>query len=576
MKNKTFQNLFFKSLFIPVISVMCAILLIFFVIIDNMLYVSKASEIVLSANISSSALESEIKTNGSLVENISGDSTIKAALRQLTTAEYADDAENLYKLRQTVNMYVSSQPGITNALIFTPMLESVTYPSSCFPLSLLLESENFSPYFDLHSAIITSGSPYFSQNSILPDKSNISMMTKIIDDNEELLGVLFISISKEYLYKNCLSGLSEYSKLICDNNGNIICEASNFYNNSSISQHYYDALKDNNHGEYKNKVDTVNSCIIYSNANNYGLKVIVTVPLSKIYTWRIPMLLTGVLIIVILFALAYVFSEYFNRNVTLPINSMIASIKTHSKINIPDYSPIEFILLGDKYNELLNNQDKLILKLTHQMRIAKDAEIKALMAQINPHFLYNTLNSIAWSALDSSPEYICRMISKLAKLCRINYNFKEKTTLERELTQINLYLDLQVECFKKSFDFKINAPDNCSEYIIPSFILQPIVENSIIHGFSQLSKQGEINIDVIISDDVLISVSDNGCGIPNNILENLNSNNYHSEKYGIFNINSRIKAICGDKYGISYKSNSLATTANLLLPKKIQMGDQNV
>ena len=149
---------------------------------------------------------------------------------------------------------------------------------------------------------------------------------------------------------------------------------------------------------------------------------------------------------------------------------------------------------------------------------------------------------------------------------KIYYKFEGNTTIDRELLQISLYLDLQLKCFKKSFTYRINAPENCDKYIIPSFILQPLIENSIIHGFSQINREGRIDITIVIENDISITVKDNGTGIRQEILDSLNANNYHSQKYGIRNVINRIKTICGDEYGITFSSSGDNTTAVIKLP----------
>ena len=193
-----------------------------------------------------------------------------------------------------------------------------------------------------------------------------------------------------------------------------------------------------------------------------------------------------------------------------------------------------------------------------------------LLAQISPHFLYNTLNSIAWKAVNANQPEICSVVSKLAKIFKISYNFtSEFTTLSQELDHIQLYMELQKECFSNRFDYEISIPEEISAFKMPRFVLQPLVENAIIHGFSQIDHEQKGHIEIIgqADENLTITVQDNGCGIDKSILDKLNSDNYFSEKYGIHNINQRIKLLCGSEYGITFKSNGYnKTIADITLP----------
>ena len=207
-----------------------------------------------------------------------------------------------------------------------------------------------------------------------------------------------------------------------------------------------------------------------------------------------------------------------------------------------------------------------------QQRKVVDAEIRALISQINPHFLYNTLNAISWKALDTNRPDICSILAKLGKLYQLNYKFKSTfCTLRDEITVISLYMDLQKECFNNSFNYSIDIDESHMELIVPKFILQPIIENAIIHGFSQSLKDGHISVSVAVHDCLEIIIKNNGMSIELDTLEKLNSGNYFSEKYGIKNIIERIKLSCGEEYGVNFASHtSSGTTVTITLPIKHQ------
>ena len=320
-----------------------------------------------------------------------------------------------------------------------------------------------------------------------------------------------------------------------------------------------------NSGHFSTVIGNEKNFVIYSRANSYGQRIVIQAAESVVCPWKNKIYFLFLLTILAGLYLAYKYSDYFSYKITKPISNISNMMKNRTKCT--DTQKIsEFEDLTNAYNTMLVQQDELMENLKTQSKKIKDAEIKALLAQINPHFLYNTLNAIGYHALDGETQLTCELISKLSRLCQINYKFEGNTTIDRELLQISLYLDLQLKCFKKSFTYRINAPENCDKYIIPSFILQPLIENSIIHGFSQINREGRIDITIVIENDISITVKDNGTGIRQEILDSLNINNYHSQKYGIRNVINRIKTICGDEYGITFSSSGDNTTAVIKLP----------
>lgn len=237
-------------------------------------------------------------------------------------------------------------------------------------------------------------------------------------------------------------------------------------------------------------------------------------------------------------------------------------------VNYAINSPIEINDVYKSYNLLLEKNEQLIARIKSSQKQKQDAEIKSLMAQISPHFLYNTLNTILWKSYNANQPEICEIIGKLAKLCKMNYNFTSVyTSLDCELTYINLYMDLQNLCTQTKFTFSINVPKEFGNFEIPKFILQPLIENSIIHGFYDLSRKGKITITAEADENLKIFITDNGSGIDSHTLNKLNNNSYHNEKYGIQNLNERIKLLCGSEYGITFSSNSSnRTIATITLP----------
>lgn len=203
----------------------------------------------------------------------------------------------------------------------------------------------------------------------------------------------------------------------------------------------------------------------------------------------------------------------------------------------------------------------------------KQAELSALQAQIKPHFLYNMLEVIRMCSLSKGNVDVADMIYSLAGMFRYStYNNGSMVSINQEIKYCKMYLDLCCKRYRGIFKYKINISEDIKEYIVPKFILQPIVENSINHGIKKDLDNNLIEINIKEKDKNLeISIDDNGLGISKENLEkineNLKKNLQKTESIGLMNINNRIKLKFGEDYGI-YISSELnnGTTVKIKLP----------
>lgn len=197
-----------------------------------------------------------------------------------------------------------------------------------------------------------------------------------------------------------------------------------------------------------------------------------------------------------------------------------------------------------------------------------------LQGQINPHFLYNTLDGIRMKAVINKDDETAYMIEELSGLLRTSAHInKEFIPLEDELNYISRYINLQNIRYKYKFELTIEIPDNLLKMIVPKFILQPVVENSIYHGLEIKKNDRKIVIKGIVENErVIISVEDNGVGMNEEDMNKLRQSLELSDddpraKIGLRNINGRLKLYYGQKFGI--KINSIyqeGTTICLIFP----------
>ncbi|MNC25582.1 putative sensor-like histidine kinase [compost metagenome] len=174
--------------------------------------------------------------------------------------------------------------------------------------------------------------------------------------------------------------------------------------------------------------------------------------------------------------------------------------------------------VGFRFNRMLDQIVVLIDEVKEAEAGKRNTEIKALSAQMDPHFLYNTLNVIYWKLKLKQVDESQTMVVSLSRLFQLGLNKgKEITTLEKELEHVRLYLELQASCYENLFEYSIEVKDpSLPALTVPRIILQPLVENSILHGFSSMENGGRISIELDSdpsAESWSIRVEDNGCGM---------------------------------------------------------------
>ena len=230
--------------------------------------------------------------------------------------------------------------------------------------------------------------------------------------------------------------------------------------------------------------------------------------------------------------------------------------------------------LYQSYNYMIGRLQEQIERIYVIQLNAKEAELKALQAQINPHFLYNTLDSISWLALRYQATDISDMVIALSDMLRFSLNKGDIIILlADELRQVNSYITLQKIRYSNRFDVLYKISDNTKNCRIVKMLLQPLVENAIIHGFEEIESGGLITIKAHCEQDMLyLEVSNNGTLIDLALLEQRvqdPNRNALMHGYGIKNVNERLASFYGSEYTIHYAIRDGLTVASLCIPHKV-------
>lgn len=280
---------------------------------------------------------------------------------------------------------------------------------------------------------------------------------------------------------------------------------------------------------------------------------------------------------VILFLAALVLAYLLSDEITKPIKALERSMKEVEKGNfelavLEVREDNEIRRLSKNFNMMTEEIQKLMEQSEKQQRVKRKNELKALQAQINPHFLYNTLDSIIWMAEWGKNQEVVQMTSSLAKLLRRSIsNEQEEVTIKEEIEYTATYLTIQKMRYKDKLEYKIGVDPEVLGRRCVKLILQPLVENAIYHGIKYKEGKGLLQIRGFRDGDrILLEVQDDGIGMDEEALAHIfekHTRDTKSNGVGLHNVNERIQLYYGTEYGLSFVSApGEGTTATITLP----------
>lgn len=337
---------------------------------------------------------------------------------------------------------------------------------------------------------------------------------------------------------------------------------------SGIYQLDYDTIKasfmSSNNFIERNILDTKVYAGFYSISNTDWFMVTV-LPSPPLIHASNRLMIQIALIYAVFLVLALIFANVLAHSITGRLSSVIRQMQTvrHGPPTPMD-SPSAHDEIGDlidTYNYMTRKMDELMKTQAKAAEDLRIAEFNSLQAQINPHFLYNTMDMINWMALQGQTDEISHAVQSLSRFYKLTLSRKKGiSTIARELEHITIYVQLQNMRYHDSIELITDIPDELSEYQIPKLTLQPVVENSILHGILEKeSKSGTIVITGWMeNEDVVLLVSDDGVGIPPEILSTILSGNGNSQSGGtniaVYNTHRRLQILYGNDYGLTYSS----------------------
>uniref|UniRef100_UPI00272AB5A9 sensor histidine kinase n=1 Tax=Vallitalea guaymasensis TaxID=1185412 RepID=UPI00272AB5A9 len=407
-------------------------------------------------------------------------------------------------------------------------------------------------------------------------KSNTFSYVLTIQDPISLkqIGKLIINYNNYSIYTSIINNSTSINPghvIILTNDNNVIFDSTTeFHQNIN-----FDII---NNSTYNYK-ELIKSTYVKSIKNNDANIVILgIIPKKIIVNYISPtillILIVTIICIIAIISLSILFTaSYSNRlhNITSAIKKirngdLSVRIKTKNKKD-------ELTAIAKNFNRMCDDLNDYIEKVYIYQVKQKSAELKSLQAQINPHFLYNTLESIRMRAAVSGATDVSEMIYILATFFRNSLITETITTIEKEVEHCNLYLKLFQIRYNNKLTITIDIDKSMLSYSIVKLSLQPIVENYIVHGMNLDNSHNNININGYLEkEDIYINIEDNGCGIDKTTLLNINlslEKKAQPTSIGIYNVHERLRIVYGDSYGLKISSQKkVGTKVTIHIPAK--------
>ena len=290
-----------------------------------------------------------------------------------------------------------------------------------------------------------------------------------------------------------------------------------------------------------------------------------------IFSIAISFLFCGIIALIVL--------GVYSKIVNAPVRSLIKAMNAFEnqaenfRYKGGNESVAELRIISSSFEHMAKTIQNLMERVHWEEQELRKTELKALQAQINPHFLYNTLDSIQWMCEQGKTKDAAEMVRALARLFRISISRgRELITIKEELQHAENYLIIQSYRYRSQFSYTIDASDELMDCLCNKITIQPLIENAIYHGIDRMVDEGEIKITVKPAeddDDILITVSDNGVGMTKEQCGKiLAKDRSDSGGIGVKNVNDRLKIYFGKKYGLSIESElDVGTTVTVRIPK---------
>lgn len=539
--------------------------------------------------------EYELKTIGQTIDLVSNsiDQVLETYDKQSTGFYYQEDMLNylilgknrpldrkeMYLLNGSVSKFMRGNPYIRSVYIFTES-NQVAYWDDNYTIYLekvRRDPESLYPFAKQNGMAFCQSTFYYSRyNSTAKNFAfSFGRVIKNTKNVFEKIGILVINLDI-----NCIADICNKASIspngtlmIVDSENNIVWHNNNELitrNTRDIRSYINLSL---NHKRVSEVIVNNENCYILSNRIAYSdWTCIAIVPKSDMAIqakfMQKSIIIMGLLLFISLMSIGFTI----DKNLLVPIRQMAVIINetkfTTMKLKKRVYSKNEIGMLYSSFDDMKQRISQLLNDIEYEHLKNKTQEIEVLRAQINPHFLYNTLDTINWMARDIKAIEISQMLTSLSSILRYSIkDFSYDVMLSDEVKWLENYIFIQKKRFENQFEVYFNIDESLLNRCVKKLIMQPIVENAILHGLKDVEENGRIDISIKAYDeDIKIEIFDNGCGMSEEqIIQTLNG---LGGGVGIYNTNQLIKYSYGENYGISiFSQMNHGTRVIILIPQ---------
>jgi two-component system sensor histidine kinase YesM len=450
-----------------------------------------------------------------------------------------------------------------------------------YPMSVLEKRPWHQKIMDEGGGMVWTG--VYEENYVDIGKQNIFSVARVLRNPkqyDEIYGVFMLDMSRKVMDEvmSRINFSTVKSPYIIDKNGERILK---FESPGDVAQddEQEDAPADilshvsqSSDGIYKRNNGKEDTYVVYATIGTTGWKLLAEVNKSEISHRafaqnQFTSIATVVGITIMFMVLVFVLLTFTIQGMNKRIKLVLKMIRKEGIGWLEEYRPVpegDFYLLERSVDQLIHKVNNLMEETYKAKVLEREAQLRALQAQINPHFLYNTLDMINWSAIAHNALDTSQMIEALAQYFRFSLNKGEdNVSITDELNLAMVYLEIQQNRFPSTFTFAIDADPGLERYMIPKLTLQPLVENALLHGIRKAKdKKGTIRITARLENsELLLTVADDGIGMDEETATNLLRSPRPDQRadgsgssYGLYNVNERIRFFAGEQYGLSIET----------------------
>lgn len=495
---------------------------------------------------------------------------------------YMEQWLEYYELNKEFNSYEISN-SIYRFCLYVP--DEVMYAGNQYYFDGVSRLKERSDYVDLRYALNT-GEDYvaISRERDGVDQQDTSQMVTLYHriaskkEKEEELGICSISVSAKYfqdIMKNA-NITSEGLVYLMSENGRMITSS-----NSSILQKMQKKGILLNYGAElfmeKKKEGQKEYYITRQNVDGASWQMILIIPENEYedqyrFLWLSAALMLGSMIAVIVL-MSYLLSGYYVGRLKKLNVEMTGLESGNLNANLPITTEEEEIEeIYHNFNGMVQEVQRLMQEHYQLDKEVKMTEVRALQAQINPHFLYNTLDLINWISMDYGAEEIGTLTWNLARFYRLSLNHgKSLISIGEEVEHVEVYVNIENYHFDNAISLEVDVPEELKSYACLNIILQPFVENAIVHGIAEKPDIESCEIRICArreEQDIVFSVQDDGPGVDVKEMQKETQQDIRTAQhgYGVRNINFRLKLCFGEKYGVTYLESEKGTHVEIKIP----------